>query len=471
MSDNVPVAGPSGKRLHTLRRPNPAQTAVIRRIFETYAGGAGSTGIARMLNAEGVPAPRPKGWSQTGIRTILRNPIYRGEVVWGRIKTVVSKGRSRLPETAETITGSGGRHVLFLPSGLRNSSSRIGPGLDIRGEGGYIVAAPSVHASGRRYEPEVLHALDTVPLAAMPDWLHALAIEPSNGHPAAAPAVEPRILEGQRNSQLTSLAGTMRRRGLAEPEILAALLEVNRRRCTPPLPEAEVRAIAASVARYAPADVTAPTETSTPRSEAATEQTAYTFTPAFPPDHFVSRFINYGSHCVDTAHEYLETVALVLLATATPGVRARLRQYPRGLSTALYALLIGDSTRSRKSTVAGLGLDLLADAVPEFGRLADLASPEAWLEQLADADRSRHAALWYADEIGETFDKLHHAKYLAGLRGLLLELYEGRPYRYKRTTKRTKQGKAVRDEIVLERPHLSVLGATTPAIFEIIHRP
>ena len=44
--DNVPVAGPSGKRLHTLRRPNPEQAAVIRRIFEAYAGGAGSVGIA-----------------------------------------------------------------------------------------------------------------------------------------------------------------------------------------------------------------------------------------------------------------------------------------------------------------------------------------------------------------------------------------------------------------------------------------
>ncbi len=191
----------------------------------------------------------------------------------------------------------------------------------------------------------------------------------------------------------------------------------------------------------------------------------YTFTPAFPPEHLVSRFIEYGSHCVDTAHEYLETTALVLLATATPGVRARLRQYPRGLPTAFYALLIGDSTRSRKSTVAGLGLDLLIDAVPDC-RLAEQASPEAFIEQLAS--RRNDSTLWYADEMGETFDKLHHAKYLAGLRGLLLELYEGRTYRYKRTTKRTKKGAPITDELVIEQPHLSILGATTPSIFEII---
>ncbi|MGH7393760.1 MAG: hypothetical protein ACREM3_30535, partial [Candidatus Rokuibacteriota bacterium] len=161
-----------------------------------------------------------------------------------------------------------------------------------------------------------------------------------------------------------------------------------------------------------------------PESEPIPEPEApYTFAPAFPPDHFVSRFVEYGSHCVDTAHEYLETTALVLLATATPGVRARLRQYPRGLPTAFYALLIGDSTRSRKSTVAGLGLDLLIDAVPDC-RLAEQASPEAFLEQLAS--RKNDSSLWYLDEAGETFDKLHHAKYLAGLRGLLLELHAHR---------------------------------------------
>jgi putative DNA primase/helicase len=56
----------------------------------------------------------------------------------------------------------------------------------------------------------------------------------------------------RRNSTLTSLAGTMRRRGMHEPEILAALLAVNERRCEPPLLEAEVRSIAKSISRYSP---------------------------------------------------------------------------------------------------------------------------------------------------------------------------------------------------------------------------
>jgi hypothetical protein len=197
----------------------------------------------------------------------------------------------------------------------------------------------------------------------------------------------------------------------------------------------------------------------------STIEPPYTFAHAVGEDHFVSQFIQYGAECVDSAYEYLETVSLICLAAATPGVRAQLRQYPRGLPTAFYAILIGDSTRSRKSTAAGLGLDLLADVVPDC-QLAEQASPEAFVEQLAA--RSNASTLWYVDELGETLDKLHHAKYMAGLRGLLLQLYEGRSYRYKRTTKRTKKGEAIEDSLVIENPNLSLLGATTESIFEIV---
>ncbi|MDI6894843.1 MAG: primase C-terminal domain-containing protein [Bacillota bacterium] len=62
------------------------------------------------------------------------------------------------------------------------------------------------------------------------------------------------IPEGQRNATLTSLAGSMRRRGMTAEEIEAALLAVNARRCRPPLPEDEVRAIARSISRYPPAE-------------------------------------------------------------------------------------------------------------------------------------------------------------------------------------------------------------------------
>jgi putative DNA primase/helicase len=58
---------------------------------------------------------------------------------------------------------------------------------------------------------------------------------------------------GQRNNTLTSLAGTMRRRGMGAEEIEAALFVTNNKRCDPPLPEDEVMTIVASVCRYKPA--------------------------------------------------------------------------------------------------------------------------------------------------------------------------------------------------------------------------
>ena len=191
----------------------------------------------------------------------------------------------------------------------------------------------------------------------------------------------------------------------------------------------------------------------------------YTFTPAFEPTHFVSQMIAYASTCTDAAHEYHEAAALILLASVTPNVRARLRPYPSGLPTAFYALFMGDSTISRKSTSKNLAKDLLARVVPD-ALLAERSSPEAFVEQLAL--RSGDSATWWVDEFGETLDHLHHAKYMTGLRGLLLELYEGADHRSRRTTKRTKSGTPIPDEMIVTRPHLSLLGCGTPAIFEIL---
>lgn len=60
-----------------------------------------------------------------------------------------------LPPTVEAITGSGGRHLYFSYPG-RPMSSRVGwaPGIDLRADGGLVVAPPSIHPSGRRYEWE-----------------------------------------------------------------------------------------------------------------------------------------------------------------------------------------------------------------------------------------------------------------------------------------------------------------------------
>jgi len=91
------------------------------------------------------------------------------------------------------------------------------------------------------------------PLTTMKDVYAALG-ETVLEHPEyRASATIPEIIpSGQRNSTLTSLAGTMRRRGMSDREMFAALFIVNHFRCVPQLSEAEVAGIAKSVARYSP---------------------------------------------------------------------------------------------------------------------------------------------------------------------------------------------------------------------------
>ena len=58
----------------------------------------------------------------------------------------------RLPPTREVITGGGGRHLWFKYTGpIQSSVGKIAPGVDVRGDGGYVIVPPSVHVSGREY--------------------------------------------------------------------------------------------------------------------------------------------------------------------------------------------------------------------------------------------------------------------------------------------------------------------------------
>lgn len=86
-------------------------------------------------------------------------------------KTMRSMGH--IPETLTSITANG-KHLLFkMPEGveIRNSASRIAKGVDVRGNGGYIVAPPSVHQTGIVYDWENPKAA----IADAPAWLVELA--------------------------------------------------------------------------------------------------------------------------------------------------------------------------------------------------------------------------------------------------------------------------------------------------------
>jgi DNA invertase Pin-like site-specific DNA recombinase len=75
-------------RDHVEREIVEAEGAVIQRIFQMSAAGAGIVRIAKTFNAEGVPSPRGRGWAPSAVREILYRPLYRGQIVWGKTARV-----------------------------------------------------------------------------------------------------------------------------------------------------------------------------------------------------------------------------------------------------------------------------------------------------------------------------------------------------------------------------------------------
>jgi len=190
----------------------------------------------------GVPAGPASGWLAVDV-----DPRNGGD------STVQDWIRryGRWPDTAEAVTGGGGRHIVFRHvDGLR--CGPLAPGVDLKVTGGYIVVAPSIHPSGGRYMWDGMDGADSLGrLSDPPGWLLRLAREkrPPTGSTAAPGR---KIGAGHRNTELTSLAGVLRSRGAGEVELLDLLGRINERLCDPPLRADEVERIAQSVSRYEP---------------------------------------------------------------------------------------------------------------------------------------------------------------------------------------------------------------------------
>ncbi|MDP8240837.1 MAG: bifunctional DNA primase/polymerase [Candidatus Hatepunaea meridiana] len=111
-----------------------------------------------------------------------------GEETWQE----VDKG---YPSTVEVITGSGGRHLYFTyPEEIKLSSgqSKIGQSVDVRADGGYVIAPSSLHRSGRCYEWEASSdPTDGIAVASVPNWLIVLC---NNSQSRAQVEVEDVIL-------------------------------------------------------------------------------------------------------------------------------------------------------------------------------------------------------------------------------------------------------------------------------------
>jgi putative DNA primase/helicase len=188
----------------------------------------------------------------SGLLVIDVDPRHGG---WQGLEELFKRTGEVFPPTVEVITGSGGRHFFFrMPDAdIRNSAGKLGAGLDVRANGGYVVAAGSVHASGNRYQ----WTNEELPLADVPyGVLKELIAKPRIVRGASNTTTTHKwtggaISEGGRNETLFKRAAALRGQGADENAIIDALCDINNS-CSPPLPLREIEKIAGSAIRYAP---------------------------------------------------------------------------------------------------------------------------------------------------------------------------------------------------------------------------
>jgi hypothetical protein len=171
------------------------------------------------------------------------------------LRALLEREHAELPSTIEVITGSGqGRHLYFWhPEGrdIRNSTDKLGKGLDVRGNGGYVIAPPSPHASGGRYRWSPNSASK---MADAPEWLLKLITAPKIRAPRSGRAATDWravalgiVGEGARNDTAARIIGHLVRCNV-DGELTHEFMQLwNSAHCTPPLAPGDITKILNSI--------------------------------------------------------------------------------------------------------------------------------------------------------------------------------------------------------------------------------
>lgn len=165
--------------------------------------------------------------------------------------TVIKKWQQEhgnLPETAMSITGRGGYHYLYRDTAQWQNRVNLYDGVDIRGEGGYIVAPPSIHPNGHQYEWEqepLVYGITPV------DRLVVNFLVPLPADQRESFQLLEQIPEGQRTNAMVKLVCSQQAKGLSDDAIRAAVRIENEKRCVPPLTDAELeKEVLPALTRY-----------------------------------------------------------------------------------------------------------------------------------------------------------------------------------------------------------------------------
>lgn len=123
----------------------------------------------------------------SGFLAVDVDPRHAGDATLAELE----KKHGAFPQTVRQVTGGGGQHILFCAPPDLQSRGSLGAGIDVKWRG-YIVAAPSVHPTGRRYAWAPGHHPLQTPIAELPSWLADLLTHRVDPYPAgrSRPAIE-----------------------------------------------------------------------------------------------------------------------------------------------------------------------------------------------------------------------------------------------------------------------------------------
>ncbi len=205
--------------------------------------------------------------SEEQIREWFSKPEVNVGIVTGKISNLVvvdidprhggSDEAFKVIETVKSATGGGGWHYYFqYEDGIQNGAN-IRPGVDVRGEGGYVIAPPSSHVSGKNYEWLITPSKGK-PFAKLPDfikeWIHTQ--KESTKSPNSKTRVSKLLNgvgEGKRNESAASVVGKLLKRFKEDEweDEVWPLFQAWNKQNNPPLPEDELQTIYESVSEAA----------------------------------------------------------------------------------------------------------------------------------------------------------------------------------------------------------------------------
>ena len=280
----------------------------------------------------------------------------------------------KLPETITVTTGSGGRHYYFkYPNRTLKNTVNILPGIDFRGDGGYVVAPPSMHTSGNPYKWDDVELLKNDTIAALPEWFIQLLTKkekPVDNNLSIIPF-------GQRNDVVFRKACELRARGIKIDDATPMIKGFNADKCKPPLFDDELKNIINSAYRYEISSVI--------DSEARTPITKKWDTKIAPEAYHgiagkIVRLIE--------PHTEADPVALLIQFLVFVGnvvgrnpyfLVGADRHYPN-----LFVVLVGNSSKGRKGTSWSCIKNIFRNIDPESRQCSGLSSGEGLIWSVRD---------------------------------------------------------------------------------------